>query len=257
MEGLERVFAGEFCRCTCSTRDEREPGSSVLLTPGGAWCRRVFLAGALTEATERGGVVRCRLADPTGAFDLEVGDTGRSGHGGSVLDITVPSFLAVTGMAQLANRGGPFPFIRPDSFRVIDRAVRDAWVLRTADSTLQRIAILAAAISGGVADERTRAVIGHYHTTESSLLDLTGLVESALEGIRQAPPAPAGPAPDTRETVLAIIRDRQGPRGIPVDDVVAAAALFGITAEKAKEAVAELIRDDELYQPQKGSVRLL
>ena len=48
-----------------------------VVTPGGAWCRSLYLCGALTEVAEIADVLHCRLADPTGAFDIVAG--GRMG----------------------------------------------------------------------------------------------------------------------------------------------------------------------------------
>ena len=77
--------------------DDGEPGLGR--DPGGAWCRSLYLCGALTEVAEIADVLHCRLADPTGAFDIVAG--GRRGPvAEQIRAIPVPSFVAVTGTAQ-------------------------------------------------------------------------------------------------------------------------------------------------------------
>ena len=260
MEGASRVFAGDFNR---STLVRGLPGSDFpqyVVTPSGAWCSLVFLTGVLTEVNGSGARLRFRLADPTGAFDCEADADAKNGCTELFRTIAVPSFLAVSGRARPrggnADEGG---FIRIGSVRVVDRAARDAWIARTADSTLQGIGVLAGALQGEPADEKARAVIAHYHTTPSDLLKILAMVESAVAGLPADLPgtAPAAGQPDPKEIIVAIIGDLQGPRGVAVDDVIAQSGFRGIAPDAAKGIVDELIREDECYQPQKGFVRLL
>lgn len=105
MEGAARVFAGEFGQSTLLVAAE-EPGTpGWVVTPGGAWCRQMYLAGALTETTEEGGMLRCRIADPTGAFDVVAG-----GRNTALVQtfrkIPVPSFVGMNGSAQMYQKNG-------------------------------------------------------------------------------------------------------------------------------------------------------
>ena len=54
-------------------QDEDSGNPAWVVTPGGAWCRFMFLSGALTEVAEIGDMVRTRIADPTGVFNLVIG----------------------------------------------------------------------------------------------------------------------------------------------------------------------------------------
>lgn len=260
MEGAARVFAGEFCRSTlcCSTPGQDSP--LYVVTPSGAWCNRVFITGALTELTPAGAGLRGRLADPTGVFDLTFPADARTDLTGMLRKVPIPSFLSVNGKARMA--GGSTrsaPFIVVDSFRIVDRAVRDAWVARTAEITLQRIGALAQAlrVQEMVADGRVRLVLSHYRTTPAGLLDCVAMVESAIAGLPATPSVPPPPPGDIREPVIGIIRDLQGAKGVAIADVIAQAGIRGIPPDAAQGIVDELIREDECYQPQKGVVRLL
>jgi len=258
MEGAVRVFAGEFSRSAYSMAGRGRLSSSYVLTPGGAWCNRVFVAGALTEVTDCGTMIRSRLADPTGTFTLEILRDGRNDLPGLVGKIPVPAFLAVTGKAWLTKGNGTcLAIIRPESVQVVDRSVRDQWILKTADSTLQRAGALVAALNGQEAAPEIRTVIMKYRTTPEQILEILSMVESALSGLVLPATGSQPPDKDARGIIITIIHDLQGARGIATDEVIAQARIRGISPAEAQGVIADLIRDDECYQPQKGSVRLL
>lgn len=257
MEGAVRVFAGEFNRSTITVHATDAGGPAYVVTPGGAWCHLMFLAGALTEVSGTGDMLRCRLADPTGAFDLVAGGGARSELSGTFKTITVPSFLTIVGRAQMFMKDGSCTlFVRPDSVMVVDRAVRDIWVIRTADLTLGRLERLAGVLRGQPTDPRTRTTVEHYRTTPEQLRELACMVESALSSVQKIDAAGSSPA-TPREIIIGILREKQGPRGILVEEVIALAGLRGVPADAAKGAIEALIRDDECYQPHKGAIKLL
>lgn len=263
LEGAVRVFAGELSRSTVGIPDPRGENIPRVLTLTGMLCGRILVVGAVTEVTDRGSSVRCRLADPTGVFEIELSENGKTDLSDAMKRVPVPSFLAVVGRAQ-ARAGSPSApvFIRPESVQVVSRAVRDAWVVRTADSTLDRLGIVADALSGKSVDPVVAGAIARYALTWAGLREMVAMVESALTSVAPAPasePAGAGPAggPDAREVLTAILTELQGPRGMPVEELVAQAVLRGVQKERAEAGIAEMIRDDDCYQPQKGSVRLL
>ncbi len=152
MEGAARVFAGEYNSSTLSIQDDDPGNPAWVVTPGGAWCRSMFLSGAITEVTESGDMVHTRLADPTGAFDLVIG--GRNTPlAETICTIPVPSFVTVSGRAQMYVKSGVVHVsVRPDHIRKVDRQVRDQWVLVTAKSTLVRLRLINLAILGTCTD---------------------------------------------------------------------------------------------------------
>ena len=54
MEGAVRLFAGEFSQSTLTVPGEDDKSAAWVVTPSGAFCRQVFLAGALVEVQEQG-----------------------------------------------------------------------------------------------------------------------------------------------------------------------------------------------------------
>lgn len=258
MEGAARVLAGEFARSTLTIADKGQDAPEWVVTPGGAWCRRMYLAGALTEVSSRGDLCCCRVADPTGVFDLTLG--GRNGGlVQAIEEISIPSFVAVTGTARLFQKNGVVSLtVRPEEVRVIDRAERDRILITTAEYTLRRLDAFANVLAGTIQDERTNVVIDHYAITAPDLLDLAAMVGEAVESIRPAPPA--GMANDLQQVCAQardIIAQASGPRGIAIDDVIAILNRDGIPQETVLAALDTLVREDECYQPQKGYLRLL
>jgi RPA family protein len=165
MEGTARVFAGEYCSSTLSVQDDDPGNPAWVVTIGGAWCRFMFLSGALTEVTECGDMVYTRIADPTGVFDLVIGGRNTA-LAETFCKLPVPSFVTVTGRAQMYLKKGVVVLsVRPDNVVVVKRRVRDQWVLATAKSTLERLQRMNIALQGTCADERILAAVRHYSIT--------------------------------------------------------------------------------------------
>jgi RPA family protein len=256
MEGATRVFAGEYNSATLSVPGSDTRSPAWVVTPGGAWCRLLYLAGALTEVIENGDLVCCRLADPTSTFDLVTGGR-RSALADLVRTLEVPSFVTVSGTAQCFRKNSSTVVtVRMNDVQPADRRCRDAWVLETAEMTIARLETLLSALRGTSTDTRACTVIHHYAVTPAFLREQLAMVERAVQGVQPALPGPvARDAP--RELVMEIIRGATSPRGIAVQEIIDAAGTRGIPKEATLAAIEALIVDDACYQPQKGYIRLL
>jgi len=256
MEGAARVFAGDFSGSTLSVPADDGESFAWVVTPGAAWCRLVYLAGAVTEITDDGDMLRCRLADPTGTFNLVIG--GRNSPlAEQCRKIPVPSFVTVTGRAFLYRRNDLVDLtIRPDQVIVVDRAVRDQWTLETAEATLGRLEQLHLALRGRCSDERTFTAFRHYAPTTEHLHALADLTDCAVQTIKP-PGFTVALQEGVRELVMEIMNDSPGPRGIAVDEIIRLAGERGIAQADVLSAIESLIVDDECYQPQKGFVKPL
>ncbi len=256
MEGAARVFAGDFSGSTLSVPDDDGQSPAWVVTPGGAWCRLVYLAGAVTEITENGDMLRCRLADPTGAFNLVIG--GRNSPlAEQFRKIPVPSFVTVTGRAQLYRRNDMVDLsIRPDYVIVVDRAVRDQWTLATAEATLGRLEQVRMAMQGRCTENHILIAFRHYAHTAGRLYALAEMTGCAIQSIKP-PEIIAAIQSDTRELVMEIMKGTSSPRGIAVEEVISLAGERGIVQADVLSAIESLIVEDECYQPQKGFVKLL
>jgi RPA family protein len=256
MEGTARVFAGEYGSSTLSVQDDIPGNPAWVVTEGGAWCRFMFLSGALTEVAERGDMVYTRIADPTGVFDLVIGGRNTA-LAETFLKLPVPSFVTVTGRAQMYLKKDVVVLsVRPDNVLVVDRRVRDQWVLATAKSTLERLFLMNLALQGTCADERILAAVRHYTITKTRLRELAIMVEGAVQTVR--PPGPEAPAqPDVRTLVLELITAESGSQGVAVEEIINQAATRGVLQDAVLVAIESLIIDDECYQPRKGFVKPL
>jgi len=255
MEGATRVFAGDYSRATLSVAGD-EGSTGWVVTPGGAWCRSLYLAGALTEVIDGGDMLRCRLADPTGAFDVVLGGCGAP-VASLIRKITVPSFVTLTGTAHLSRRNGAVVVsVRPDHVMMADRGTRDQWVLATTESTICRLERLLEALCGRSTDENVLAVVRHYGLTRAMLGEMAAMVDRAVQSVR-----PTGTIPtvgnDVRDVVIEILRAESGSRGVSVQNVIERAASQGLAQETVLAAIGELVQNDDCYQPQKGYIKLL
>jgi RPA family protein len=216
----------------------------------------MFLSGALTEVTECGDMVYTRIADPTGVFDLVIGGRNTA-LAETFCTLPVPSFVTVTGRAQMYLKKGELVLsVRPDNVLVVDRLVRDQWVLATAKSTLERLHRMNLALQGSCADERILTAVRHYSLTKTRLRELSMMVEAAVQTVR--PPESGAPAqPDICTLVMELITAENGSRGIAVEEIINQAAMRGVMQEAVLAAIESLILDDVCYQPRKGFVKPL
>lgn len=257
MEGAVRLFAGEFSQATLSVPGDDDRSAAWVVTPSGAYCREVFLAGALTELGESGDMVHARLADPTGGFDLSCG--GKNSPAAEILRrLPRPSFISVLGRAQVYRQGSTVTVsVRPEYVRAIDRQVRDQWILRTADATLSRLELMREVLAGSRTDERVAAAVRHYRMTPALLGDLAALIENGMMSVQPLEAAAAEDQPDVRQMVIDLLKAQPGPRGVPVQEIIDTLGAQGVFQDLVLKAIESLVTEDECYQPQKGNIRLL
>jgi hypothetical protein len=257
MEGAVRLFAGEFNQSTLTVPGEDDKSAAWVVTPFGTSCRLVFLAGALVEVQEQGDMLSARLADPTGGFDLVLGGNNTP-CAGSIRKIPCPSFISVSGRAQLYRWDGkPVLTIRPDQVQVIDRRIRDQWVITTASSTLARLEAMHLALQGTCTDKRILRVCSHYCLTPGDLRRLAEMVAGALSSVRPSTETERAVQTDPRDMIMEYIRTASGPRGVAVEEIIEMARLRAVSSEAVLTVIESLIVEDECYQPQKGYVKPL
>jgi RPA family protein len=257
MEGAVRLFAGEFNQSTLTVPGEDDKSASWVVTPSGGYCRQVFLAGALLEVHEVGDMLSFRIADPTGGFDLVCGGRYTS-LAESIKKIPLPSFVSVSGRAQLFQKEGKaFLTIRPEQVQVIDRRTRDQWVITTAVATLARLEVVHRALKETCTDRRILQGCSHYSPTSRDLVKLADMVAGALASVRPSQEPDSVEQADPREMVMEYIRTTSGPRGVAVEEIIEMAQLRAISQEAVLATIESLIVEDECYQPQKGYVKPL
>ena len=253
MEGAGRIFAGEYCQATC-TRRTKSDDMPALLSPGGMSCLLLFVAGTLTESDQKGrDAFYGRVADPTGVFELraERPDTGLQA---SLSAISPPAFVTVIGRARLGSTG--VPYMDLSEIREVDRAVRNLWIIRTAEITAERLVLLQKALRSGSGDEEVCAAITAYQVTGADIRALADMVCMALGQVDGISPADISGSP-VKETVLTLIRESAGNKGISLEDLIHLAAGSGIDETMVRKAVRVLLEEDECYQPARDVLKPL
>lgn len=155
-EPARRVFAQELREARVSFRDGTDEKSpSYVLLPTGERCNRVFIVGTFTEKKRQGDqniFYRARIADPTGTFSVMAGSYQPEAMQ-QIARIEPPAFVAVVGKPSLYETadGAVIVSVRAESVTIVEREVRDCWVLDTAGHTLDRIDAL------GVTPDSARA----------------------------------------------------------------------------------------------------
>ncbi|WP_096391388.1 hypothetical protein [Halopenitus persicus] len=248
-----RLFASEFDDATLSySESDEERAPNYVLTPLGARVNRLFAVGVLTEVervneeTRRG-----RVVDPSGAFVTYAGQY-QPDEQAFLERADPPTFVALTGKArtfQPEDSDRVFTSVRPESLNEVDADTRDRWVVRAAETTLDRLATFDAALVSDLRGEDLRTAleaggaptalaegipraIDHYGTSRAYLEATRRMAIDALELI-------AGERDDVR--VPEIAPDGGGPADVgplPETDV-------SIDATAVHEAAASGAEDDE------------
>jgi RPA family protein len=247
VEGAARVFAGEYAKATLPLRGVS--GDEGVITPFALPCRLLFVAGALIELQTRGkDYWTGRVADPSGVFEIRA-ERPDAYLRQALLDLTPPCFVTILGEAK-PGRGTPpaSPTIKLLEISETDRAVRDTWTVRTAETTVRRLSLLVNAIRAGTADAEVMAALGFYGTAEADVREMAETVQQALASVRGHSRENVRDE-DVREKVMTIIRESAGKSGISLDVIIDRAGQEGIDGGRVREAVRDLVLDDECYQP--------
>lgn len=253
---FQRVFAAEFNAATVQFSREGMAEPAVL-TPGGALLTLVFASGALLERQGcESETVRARLADPTGAFSLQA-DPQSPDARATLCSLETPCFATAVGKPFLAGTGRSARCIlRVLDIRAADRYTRDTWVLRTAEATLDRLEKIEAALRSRSEDPLVKALVTSYGLNPTRLCSLAGTVRDAVQGVQPLNP-PVKPELSPESVVLAIMREHGGKEGITLEEIVRRAAKHGLTRQDVSSAVEILCREDECYQPSRGTFKIL
>jgi RPA family protein len=143
-EVARRVFACEFNAGTYTFREsDDEYAPNYALLPTGERANRVYIVGSLIETQDVGRddeYWQGRVVDPTGAVFVYAGqyqpDPARV-----LQEIEPPEYVSVVGKPRTyeTDDGGTNVAIRPESITVVEEAIRDQWVVETAEQTLERV----------------------------------------------------------------------------------------------------------------------
>jgi uncharacterized protein len=248
MEGAGRIFAGEFCRAR-NVRADFAGEIPLLLTPGGMGCHLLFVAGTLTEKKQNNGDhFYGRVADPTGVFEIRKMRPD-AGLQLAISGIDIPAFVTVIGLARVTAHGAdPAPYIELLEIREVDRTIRDAWIVRTAELTCDRLSLMKEVLRSGTGSDELICAQSEFHISSSFIETHAEMVGKALD---QVADTATKEITDTavKEKVLSIIRESAGKKGVPIADLIGLAGKSGIDETAVRQTVRTLLEEDECYQP--------
>lgn len=139
-----RVFAAEFNDATYTFKESDDDRAPVYaLVPTGVKANRVFIVGTLTETEDVGEETeywRGRVVDPTGTFFVYAGQY-QPEAAGLLRETEPPAFVAVVGKPRTyeTDEGETNVSLRPESISIVEKAIRNRWLIETAERTLERI----------------------------------------------------------------------------------------------------------------------
>ena len=275
-----RIFAFEMQQSDLIRAPYNADLHVSLLTPSGAKVRTFYFSGAVTEMTNPGGRnPSIRIADPTGGITLFVKPKNKE-----VLmlleQITPPTFVSALAHIeksdhikkhQGADTHGSFQCII-DTLTEISRKERDNWIIETANLTMSRVETMYHYLAGEAPiqkpPEMEKILIhmepekckNHYQTSVKQLRVLATMAENALEQVKSIvleQNEEAAPV-DHSSTILSLIQEHSGPRGVEIATLVTIAQRqHGVSEAVLLETIKTLISEDEIYQPSSGSVKVL
>jgi RPA family protein len=257
MEPVSRVFAADLNASSLVLDDGSAPGRRIVISPSASPCTLLYLAGVLLEVNGRkGDLMHARVADPTGAFELQV--SGKEPETAELLSILKPpAFItAIAGLRLTGNSIRNPCILDLREIRETDRTVRDSWVIRTGELMFERIIGLNDALSTETCSPARKMVISHYQHSGQTIRDMARMVRGALINVG---PVLGGAlqAGNPVQDVLGIIRENGGDMGISLDKIILIAQKSGLQPDQVTKAVETLLIEDECYQPSKGVIKLL
>ena len=211
-------------------------------SPSGAGYSRLFIVGTLTEVAgspETG--VRARVSDPTGTISLFAGrDNLRLAS--TLCEINPPQFVALTGYVNSRrSRNSGEILIIPEAVSVVNRDIRDIWILRTAEITIQRLEEIPASAGG---DNNVVHIV-------------VPIIRKALSVVNVQPVSVPDVCPDKQEILIDLISKQSGPRGITVELLMESGKKAGLSYEYIKKGIDDLLSSGECYMPSNELIKLL
>ncbi|MEF8936919.1 DNA-binding protein [Halobacteriaceae bacterium SHR40] len=144
-EVAKRVFAREFNDATYTFKESDDDRAPVyVLLPTGESANRIFVVGTLTETQDVGEdseYWQGRIVDPNGDTYFTYAGQYQPEAASMLRELEPPAYVAVVGKPRTyeTDEGDVNVSIRPESITEVGEAVRDRWVVETAERTLDRI----------------------------------------------------------------------------------------------------------------------
>jgi len=268
-----RIFAGEYNEASHVIHGKEEKAPKYVITPMGAKVNRLFIVGVLTDVENIGkeGIRwRARIADPTGIHNVYA-EPFNPEAASLLADMEAPSYIAVVGKVRIyePEEGSIYLSIRAEEVKSVDAFLRDYWIVQAARNLKMRIEAMREAMSMSMPSIRQLRELGYpmrvaegvieaiKHYDDIDIDHYEFLLREALSYISIEKKESSQEVKEAEEKVLAIIKELQGEEGAEWDAVIEQALKQGIEKEVAEEAIANLMEDGIIYEPELGKLKIV
>jgi len=188
-EVARRLFAGEFNDATYMFKEsDDELAPNYTLLPTGERANRLFFVGTLTETEDVGSdseYWQGRVVDPTGTFYAYAGQYQPEASN-TLREIEPPAYVAVVGKPRSyeTDEGDTNVAVRPESINRVEEAVRDRWVVETAEKMIERLQAFDAETNdyAQMAREEYGGSIGSYREGAIAALESLDTADAPADG---------------------------------------------------------------------------
>jgi len=268
-----RIFAGEYNEASHVIHGKEEKAPKYVITPMGAKVNRLFIVGVLTDVENIGkeGIRwRARIADPTGIHNVYA-EPFNPEAASLLADMEAPSYVAVAGKVRIyePEEGSIYLSVRAEEVKSVDAFLRDYWIVQAARNLKMRIDAMREAMSMSTPSVRQLRELGYpmrvaegvieaiKHYNDIDIDHYEFLLREALSYISIEKKESSKEVKEAEEKILSIIKELQGEEGAEWDAVVEQALKQGIEKEVAEEAIANLMEDGIIYEPELGKLKMV
>lgn len=224
-------------------------GWDILVTPSCARCNRLFGVGEVKEVEKRGNITKIKISDTTATFNI---------YTDKVIQLDSEVFLAFIGNLHVrANKGRGF-LITVEEAGQVEEDVRNAWIIKTAKRTMERIELLRnltlrnndLSNGGELPGNALMEAMQHYAIDDDKRNVLADMAINAVKGVWQYY------SKTTKEMVLDALKAADKGR-MERMKITSELENRGLAEEWIEEVIEELIAEGRCYEPEEGLLKVV
>ena len=269
-----RLFASEYNASQHVLKGAEEKSPNYIITPMGARVNRLYITGVLTDVEEMGadGIRRrARVSDPTGIHTV-FADSFNPETAAMIADMEIPSYVSIVGKARSyePEEGMVYVSLRAESIKVIPIEIRNYWIIEASQSLALRIAAMKEAMTMETATIKKITELGYPRYIAKGITETLRcyreinvesyepLIHEALEAVTENHQPEFGQNyQKEEESILELIKTKQGEDGVSWNSLVEEAGGLGIEKDVVEEVIIILMEKGLVYEPQLGRLRLV
>ena len=281
-----RMFAREYNASAHVLKRDEEMAPSYVVSPLGAMANRIYISGVVTEIENAGSdndpFWRVRITDPTGVFYLSAGQY-QPEAAKIISKLQVPSFVSVIGKTRTytPEGGTMYVSILPEAISLIDKNLRDLWIMDTVKKTRERLKCMTEALSNETPSIEGLMEQGYPWVVAHGVMEAIGLYgDIPLEELKEMLFDPLRTLAEGEEDLLSAAASASGQRGVSEEentlrkdilklieelDTDGEGAVYQALMEKivdqkidrdeAEDTITKLLDDGHLFEPVLGRLK--